>query len=127
MMETKNPHADGAGASCVAANYAKPFSGIPCSFQALKEAHLYWQAELALIDASGTSYDEDQDHIDDVSERHADALNALMLAPAPDLWELRHKLKVFARHEVADCWVWGKEIADLLARDAERLIRWGVQ
>ena len=51
-----------------------------------------------------------------------DALNALLLAPAPDLAALRTKLDIFAKERLVEGWHTNAEISDQLAEDARTLI-----
>jgi hypothetical protein len=56
-----------------------------------------------------------------LADLYADAVDALMLTPAPDVEALREKLRIFDRDQLANGWHIAAKIAAQLAQDAERL------
>ena len=94
-------------------------------FDEKKQLHTLAQAAL---DACVARDDDDTEAYEEELARlasdHAEALDELMLLPAPTLAGLRLKLRIFSRHNLASGWWRGEEIAAILACDANRLLPW---
>ena len=94
-------------------------------FDEKKQLHTLAQAAL---DACVARDDDDteayEEELAKLASDHADALDELMLLPAPTLAGLRLKLRIFSRHNIASGWWRGEEIAAILACDADRLLPW---
>lgn len=94
-------------------------------FDEKKQLHTLAQAAL---DACVARDDDDTETYEEELARlasdHAEALDELMLLPAPTLAGLRLKLRIFSRHNLASGWWRGEEIAAILACDADRLLPW---
>ena len=83
----------------------------------------YLAAEKALSDyCSGPVTSLVQAEVDRRSDAQGNALDAMLLAPAPDLAALAFKLQIHAAQTVNDGWHTAGTIADVLAEDARRLI-----
>ena len=83
----------------------------------------YLAAEKALSDhCSGSKQSRAQREVDRLCDKHANALDALLLAPSPDLEALAFKLQIHAAQTVNDGWHTAGTIADIRAEDARRLI-----
>lgn len=94
-------------------------------FDEKKQLHTLAQAALdacvARDDDETETYEEELARL---ASDHAEALDELMLLPAPTLAGLRLKLRIFSRHNLASGWWRGEEIAAILACDADRLLPW---
>ena len=92
-----------------------------------EKKHLHALAQSAL-DACVAREDDDteayEEELAKLASDHAEALDELMLLPAPTLAGLRLKLRIFSRHNLASGWWRGEEIAAILACDADRLLPW---
>ena len=83
----------------------------------------YLAAEEALSDyCSGSAQSRAQREVDRLCDKHANALDALLLAPSPDLEALAFKLELHAAQTINKGWHAAGTIADVLAEDARRLI-----
>jgi hypothetical protein len=93
----------------------------------VNKAQLHTQAEAAMnlfMARTGDDSDAYEDELAKLASDHAEALDALMILPAPSLAALGQKLRIFARHNIASGWWRGEEIAAILACDANRLLPW---
>jgi hypothetical protein len=93
--------------------------------QYAEKRKLHAQAAAAL-DACVARDDDDsqayEDELAKLASDHSDALDALMLLPAPNVRALVEKIQIFHRHRLADGWWRGQEIVAIMACDAERLL-----
>lgn len=129
-LDTKNPHAGSAGASNVLGRNTEASSS-----KVQDRASEVWafrlqeyrklDAELALHCAYDSG--DDPDYYEAESNRlaslHADAIDDLMLIPAPTVGAFIEKVEIFHRNGLADGWWRGTEIMAIMACDAERLLR----
>ena len=131
--QTKNLHATencGAEASKVLGRNAEA-SSTPIEQRAsqhfCKLLNLHTQAEVAMnlcMARHGEDSEAYEDELAQLASDHAEALDALMIQPAPTLAALGQKLWIFSRHNIASGWWRGEEIAAILACDADRILPW---
>ena len=129
-QQTKSPHAGSAGVSNVLGRNNEASSTSVEQRATTEFAHkeqLHTQAEAAMYQCMARPDDDSdayEDELGKLASDHAEALDALMILPAPSLAALGKKLRIFARHNLASGWWRGEEIAAILACDANRLLPW---
>ncbi|WP_126172859.1 hypothetical protein [Altericroceibacterium xinjiangense] len=120
-METKNPHANGAGASDVVGRYAKPdstWSGLLASFR-LAKAEMDLHCAREPQDGQHEAYEAETSRLCDI---HTEALNRLLLTPCRNPQDLGSKIAVIVEEEIHDGWYMASPIMALLTEDARRIL-----
>ncbi|MEO1921832.1 MAG: hypothetical protein ABGW84_08115 [Sphingomonadaceae bacterium] len=72
---------------------------------------------------AGEETEEEQAKFDELASMHADAIDDLMLLPAPTVGAFIEKIEIFHRNDLADGWWRASEIVAIMACDADRLLR----
>jgi hypothetical protein len=80
---------------------------------------LEYKRSRASMDLAYANEDEDRD---ERSAAHSKALDAVLLMPSETLADLRFKIEVMDREDVADGWWCAQEAMALVAIDARRLL-----